>query len=411
MFRAATTVTSSRRTRVFRRAVSVTVGTLLALTYSLPSVAGASRPSAGNDQSNQTISSNSSSLSDVTLDGTLPAWASSGSTLSVFGWSNTGVPLVGNVSTLSELATATVSGNSFSEVISPNGYQNVLILLTDGTQESTVFSSLVSNQSTATSVAMASEARELGGAITHSASSILVAPFTTVRSTSAASELISMSRSRVPRLTINGCAATTLSNSAPTWTPIGQVHTVNQTSAFFTYGQSTSSSFSVGISLNNTYGSFSTSGSVTTDGGSNSGFNVNAGVHQFVNSQFIYTNYKLICYIGRQEVTEYAVASSNWSGGLQLGASAPSNPRGACNHLTDEQVLPNQYQGVSFGSSDTMNAGINLLGFDFSETVTYTSQTNIDWHNTGSTTTYLCGSNENIGPGGQNIVYNSATQY
>lgn len=420
MIRARTRTTSSELNHRSRRTLIFFATIAIVSTSNLASLAGAatSNPNSGQRSQSSSPGTGASSPNSATLIGTLPSWASAGSTLTVFTWPAVGVPVVGSDIPLTQLATSAVSGANFSEVIFPEGSQNILLFLTNGSQESTSFASLSPSQATPTAVPMAASGSS--GSVSQKSMTILTAPFAKAIAalpivghsgalTSAASG--ALPRAVASRLTINGCSAQALSSSAPTWTPIGQVHTVNQTSAFFTYGTSTSSSFSVGISSSNAFGSFSANGTVATNGGSSSGFNVAAGVHQFVNTQFIYTDYKLTCVAGRSLYYEYAVASSNWHGGLQLGAPAPTNPQGACNHLTDQQVLPSQYQGEDFGSTASLDAGINLLGFDFSEMISYTSLTNIQWHNGGSTTTYLCGSNESSPPGGQPIIYNSATQY
>ena len=341
--------------------------------------------------------------------------------MAAYGWPDMSGAPIGATFQMLPIATEAVSGSSFTFSVPISNGNNYLFSLSDGTHFSTVFATGSANAyanvpsqnvSSLTQTILNAKTTLIGN---HAP--IMLPVFSTPSIQTGLSQGNSSSESSTqakalhasPHLIISGCSASVLSNSPRTWTPVGQVHTTTGTSAVFSYNVNTSSAISVGFSLTDAVGSFSVDGSISVSAGGSAPLSVGPGVHQQVETQFIYTHYKLTCPEVRGSYTAYAVAASNWSGGMQLGQSVTTNPNGGCNYLHDVKLAPfGGSASIWNGSTITYDVGFSLFGFSFSNLVSNDMTSVVtSWTNNGSVTTYLCGPDNTASPLGQAITYNS----
>ncbi len=394
--------------RRFPLARTTLAGVFLASAF--VSIGGASEATPSPTASPITVSTGAgSSAGQVTFTGALPSWASAGSTLEALVWPSMPGAAAGASFPMTELSSEEVSGASFTDPVATQGNINLAFVLTNGTQSSIEFSTVGEPPQNSAPLA----GPHVATTPTKIRLKAFPAPLQGVPASRLRHELSSGVRSAAATphvLYIDSCVATVLSNTGRTWTNIGEVHTTADTSASYDFGISTGDSFTIGYSATGSSGSFSVDGSTSTTAGGGSALPVAAGIHQAVQTQFIYTSYELGCGAGKYAYTAYAVAESNWSGGMQLGASVGTDPNGGCNSLHDIILSANGGNAdLYYGTTDTIDTGFSLLGFNFSNSVTYGTQDTTTWINNGTPTTYLCGADNNISPIGQPVIYNSTS--
>jgi hypothetical protein len=205
--------------------------------------------------------------------------------------------------------------------------------------------------------------------------------------------------------TINDCAAEELNDYGAKWTTVGEAHTAANVTGEFSYGTSASSGFTLGESSSDSSGTFSADGTYTTSNGSTVGTPISAGSHVYVQGEFDYGNFFVVC----NKFDSYYVVIPYWfTGGLETEGSSPTNPDGTCPPADSLELMPGNQDTVWYGSSTSYSTGVSILGFSFGVTESWTSQTTMQWTaSAGAATTYLCGPGQSD-PDGAAIVYDSA---
>ena len=333
----------------------------------------------------------------TTLQGSIPSWASSGATVSILQLPNLKNASVGVAIPVPTVGDEQVSGAAYSVSVPTSAGTNYELVISNGSQNATVFASGVSGV-VATSSGTTSPA---SGAST---TTIQVAAF---GEPTAASVLAGRSAHVArPNLSyIDGCAILEETDEGSKNMVIGEAHTASDVTGEFTFGQTASSGFSVGGSSSNDNGSFSADGSYSVSSGFGEGTPIAAASHVTVMATFEVGDFWLDC----TYFFTYALIPYKWTGGLGAGAagSAGTNPNGTCPPSTSKELQPGNEAMADFGSSRSFDTGISVLGWGFSVSQSWGSDTSMTWYaGSNADTTYLCGPGPSA-PQGEPVIYDS----
>jgi hypothetical protein len=371
----------------------------------------------------------------ATLTGQMPSFAVASGTVSVMGMPDMSGMTVGSSVDFVPLATQPVSGSSFSIPValtptvqswlggftSPTA--NALVIIKSGTSMTaeTVVIPVASSSSTTTTTTVAPGSPvtiESAGppVVTTSAFPAPWAYSTTSPETTSANALRhsqavpsstgSAKSTSSPNYSFSGCNAVLESNQEQS-TRIGELHVANQTgeTARYYYENYADSTITAGISASDSGFTLDGSVSVTNAISTNASQAEGAGVHPYIDSNFLYGNF--LVSLGTCGYF-YVVMAYDAVGDVFAGNQAPDNPWGSCSsdpNLGTATVGPGGAYGTHSETAANYGAVASFLGFTFGATTGYSTTIDINWHNAGTVNSYVCGNN---GPANSaSILYNN----
>lgn len=336
---------------------------------------------------------------DATFSGALPTWVGQGSTLDVYQWPNLSGAVIGQPNQLTLVTSMTVSGTQFNVALPNASDSNYQFVLQSGSTMGTT---------TATTGGGNNQGPVGVGGIQSHVVAKSPAPVIHVPAFYVTTGNVS-NASRSPKTTINMgvCWATLISNVGTENVVVGEAHTLSTTSGTFYYGGSTTSTVGIGISGSGAYGSFSSEGNYSQTTSWTTSLAILSGTHEKVAAQFTDGKFNFYCgalgyYMGIVEIPYQFLDN------LVSGGSAATNPSGTCPVPPGAPLTTSVGQTAHYGSSVTYGSQVSLLGFGYSESTSWTTDSSMTWvAKPGTGETGLCGPGQSR-PNGQPIVYNSA---
>ncbi len=186
------------------------------------------------------------------------------------------------------------------------------------------------------------------------------------------------------------------------------MHVANVTgmTARYYYENYADSTITAGLSVSNSGFSLAGSVSVTNSISTNATTAEGAGLHQFIDSNFLYGDFLVSAGLCGNF---YVVMPYDAIGDVFQGNQSQENPWGSCKNDPNLGTATINSRGGTYGTheetAENYSGIASFLGFSFGGSTGYSTTIDINWHDNGSVNTYVCG---NDGPANSaSILYNN----